>query len=360
MRRNSELIRQWTLLQRLAARRRNTVPALAADLGVSTRTIRRDLVALQAAGFPIYDDTTDGEKSWRLDARKLIDALARHALTVPELCALYSSRALFKAAADSHFFANLQTALDKFEAALPTGMRRFLDRLPLTVAAKAPHGKTPGSDRRDLTTRLFEAALGQQAISMRYYSQESRREKEYVVHPYRLVYAQSALYLQAYVPAYAELRTFLVDRIRRLTVQHRTFERVAELSSDPFGKSMGVYSGPTTKVQLLFHPRIAPIIAERTWHGSQQLRQRSDGSLAMTLQVSDDYALRQWILGFGRFVRVLAPATLTEWVLEELDEAHSQYGSGEFASVVDEDVQPALPFVFSRMTGPRGTPEIGP
>jgi len=55
------------------------------------------------------------------------------------------------------------------------------------------------------------------------------------------------------------------------------------------------------------------------------------------------------MLGFGRFVRVLAPASLAEWVLEELDEARSQYVSGEFAAVVDEDVQPALPFVFGRL-----------
>ncbi|OFW12918.1 MAG: hypothetical protein A3F70_17195 [Acidobacteria bacterium RIFCSPLOWO2_12_FULL_67_14] len=356
MRRNTELIRQWTLLQRLATRRTNTLPALAADLGVSTRTIRRDLVALQAAGFPIYDDTADEGKTWRLDARKLAEALPRSALTVPELCALYCSRALFRAVTGSHFFADLQSALDKFEAALPAAMKRFLDRLPLTIAAKAAHGRRASPHERDVTTKLFEAALGQQVVSMHYYSQDSQREKEYVIHPYRLVYAQNALYLQAYVPDYAELRTFLVDRIRRLSVQLRTFERVAELSSDPFGKSMGVYTGPTCTVRLRFHPRIASIVRERTWHSSQQLKERADASLVMTLQVCDDYALRQWVLGFGRYVRVLAPAALAEWVLEELDGAREQYVSGELAGVLDEDVQPALPFLFSRLGGESPNP----
>jgi len=45
----------------------------------------------------------------------------------------------------------------------------------------------------------------------------------------------------------------------------------------------------------------------------------------MTLEVSDDYALRSWILGFGRFVRVLAPAHLVEWVRDELDQSREQY-----------------------------------
>ncbi len=55
MGRNSELIRQWTLLQRVAGSRDQTIPGLSQLLGVSTRTIRRDLAALQEAGFPIYD-----------------------------------------------------------------------------------------------------------------------------------------------------------------------------------------------------------------------------------------------------------------------------------------------------------------
>ena len=56
MGRNSELIRQWTILQRIATARGQTIPKLATDLSVSTRTIRRDLEALQVAGFPVYDE----------------------------------------------------------------------------------------------------------------------------------------------------------------------------------------------------------------------------------------------------------------------------------------------------------------
>ena len=44
----------------------------------------------------------------------------------------------------------------------------------------------------------------------------------------------------------------------------------------------------------------------------------------MTLDVTDDYALRNWILGFGRFVKVLAPAQLVTWTEDELDAARQQ------------------------------------
>ena len=59
--RNAEMIRQWTILRELEASRRATVNALAKKTGVTTRTIRRDLEALQTSGFPLFDELVDGK-----------------------------------------------------------------------------------------------------------------------------------------------------------------------------------------------------------------------------------------------------------------------------------------------------------
>ena len=134
--------------------------------------------------------------------------------------------------------------------------------------------------------------------------------------------------------------------MRRATLQEQTFEPVAELDSDPFKHSLGVHRGPATKVQLRFHPQIAASIKERTWHASQRFKDRADGSVTMTLEVSDDYALRGWLLGFGR---VLAPSALVDWIDEELDQAAQQYAGGDGAGVTDSDIQPGLPFLFNRL-----------
>jgi predicted DNA-binding transcriptional regulator YafY len=146
---------------------------------------------------------------------------------------------------------------------------------------------------------------------------------------------------------YNEFRTFLFDRIRRLTVDDRTFDRIGELGADPFSKSLGVHTGPTIKVRLRFAPQIAAFVKERTWHESQQVKDRPDGSVTLTMEVCDDYALRQWILGFGRLVRVLGPPPLVDWILDELEQTRHQYTSGAFR--VDSDLQPALPFLFGQI-----------
>jgi predicted DNA-binding transcriptional regulator YafY len=186
---------------------------------------------------------------------------------------------------------------------------------------------------------------------MRYHSQKSRAEKNYLVHPQRLVHAQGGLYLWAFVPEYGELRTFAVERVRRVALQEQTFTPIAELDADPFKHSMGAYRGATSRVQVRFHSSLAPFIKERSWHTSQRLKDRADGSVVMTLDVSDDYTLRSWILGFGRSARVLAPAQLVAWVRDELDQAGRQYGSPGFEPSIDDDVQLGLPFLFEGRAG---------
>lgn len=65
--RNRQVIRQWRVL-RLLEQRPRTLAELAAAVGErggTTRTIRRDLEALEAAGFPLYNERhEDGAVRW--------------------------------------------------------------------------------------------------------------------------------------------------------------------------------------------------------------------------------------------------------------------------------------------------------
>ena len=206
----------------------------------------------------MYDEIVHGAKVWRVDARAM-GVLARTGLTLSELAALYFSRALIECFAGTALRNDITSAFDKLQAVLSPAMRKFLDRLPRAISAKHEHAKRQGAHTYAITARLLDAILGQRVISMQYHSLESRREKLYTVHPSRLIHAQGGLYLIAFVPAYAEVRTFAVERIRKVTVQEETFEPVAELDADPFKHSLGVHrGGPTCKVRLRFHPQIAP------------------------------------------------------------------------------------------------------
>ena len=258
--------------------------------------------------------------------------------TLAELSALYFSRTLLECLASTPFQADVKSAFDKLAGALTPGMRQFLDRLPLAVQAKAEpgakavdgiHNEKTDAKRAALRSagvaQLLDAILHHRRVVMRYHSFSSNREKQYRLEPYRLVFAQGGLYLVAFVPEYRELRTFSADRVLGVSPTEERFEPM-ELEDDAFAHSLGVNQGtPPERIELAFDPRIARYVKERMWHPSQQTRDTEDGGVVLTLQVSNDWALRSWILGFGQLARVISPPELAARIVEEIERARSLY-----------------------------------
>jgi predicted DNA-binding transcriptional regulator YafY len=325
MPRNAEVIRQWSILKDLEASRRVTIDDLARRTGVTTRTIRRDLEALQTAGFPLYDETHDGKKYWTLE-QKAFRRLDDTGFTLAELSALYFSRTLVEALAGTPFERDVRSAFDKLSGALTPGMKGFMDRMPLVMQAKAEPGAQAAAPRTREVAILLEATMQQRRVTMRYHSFSSNREKTYLFEPYRLLFGQGGLYVIGMVPEYGELRTFAVDRIEQISLTEERFEPL-ELPDDAFAHSLGVNQGTPERIELRFAPKIARYVRERVWHPSQQLADASDGSLSLTLDVVNDWALKSWILGFGALATVFAPESLAAEIKQELESAARNYGA---------------------------------
>ena len=327
MPRNAEVIRQWSILRDLEASRRLTIDDLASRTGVTSRTIRRDLEALQASGFPLFDELIDGKRYWRLEA-KAFRRLDDTGFTLAELSALYFSRTLVECLAATPFRQDVAAAFDKLSAALTPGMRQFLDRLPLVFQAKgtSPRTAAPGAAKaeREHIARLLDATLNHRRATMTYFSMSSGREKAYVIEPYRLIYSPGGLYLLAFVPEYKDLRTFAVERIRGISLHEERFTP-AEIPDAAFVHSLGINEGPPEHIEIAFEPRIAPYIRERRWHPSQSTADRKDGGVVLSLDVCNDWALRSWILSFGPLARVQTPKALADQIKGEIDRAAERY-----------------------------------
>lgn len=325
--RNQELIRQWTILRELdATPTGRTIEKLSAVTKFGQRTIRRDLVALQEAGFPLYSEKVDGTAFWKIDTKPL-KRLTTTGLGLTEICALYMSRSMFEVFAATPLSDDLARALGKIEATLPEGVRAFLDELPSVLQAKMSPAKRRDERRmRDVIPRVIDACLQTRRATMKYFSSSSGRTKEYLVEPYRMAYAYGGLYLFAYVPEYAQMRTFAVERIQTFAVLDERFKPARKLPSRPFPNAIGVFTGEPQRIELVCDRRIAALIVERSWHPSQRTVVQPDGSVKMTLDVCiEDPALRRWILSFGPLVQVVSPGALAEEILDELEEAREKY-----------------------------------
>jgi predicted DNA-binding transcriptional regulator YafY len=198
--------------------------------------------------------------------------------------------------------------------------------MPAILTAKAGPRAAGDGEHSGVGAQLLEAALHHRVARMRYHSVSSGREKDYLIHPQRLAFAQGDFYLLAYVPEYDDTRTFAVSRIVSVSLEKQTFAPRDDLGGEVFGNSLGVHTGPTAPVEIRFAPSVAPYVRARVWHPSQRLTETADGIL-LAMEVCHDWALRSWILSWGPLATVTVPESLAAQIRDDLQAASTQYSS---------------------------------
>jgi predicted DNA-binding transcriptional regulator YafY len=321
--RNAEVIRQWRILKRIEAGRYTSAPDLAEEHGVTERTIRRDIEALQEAGFPLYDERADGRKVWRL-----IDGYKQRltqTFTLSELSALYFSKNLMSFLGGAPFAQDLEQAFEKIQEALPEKSLPYLARIQELFSAR-PDPWKDYSKKQDVIASLIDAVLHQRQARIEYFSFNSKKTKTYTIDPYRVVYYHGGLYLYARAHEYGEVRTFAVERFEKIEVLDQNFEVPKDFSVTEYAKgAFGIAGGKPEAIEVVFSHEMANYIRERVWHESQTLEEKPDGSVVLRMSVTPGFELQQWIKGFLPHVQVVKPAKLRETIAADLDKARKQF-----------------------------------
>jgi predicted DNA-binding transcriptional regulator YafY len=204
-------------------------------------------------------------------------------------------------------------------------MWKFIESLPDALGAKEHASRPRGAASAKSIDTLMSAILGRRRVRMRYHSFSSQQVKDYIVEPYRLAYAQGGLYLQAFVPAYSEMRTFAAQRIEQATAIEETFSPVQGSPTDVFPDSLGAFSGTPETVAIEFSAAEAPYVREREWHASQVIEDLPGGRIRLMLKVVIDWELQAWVMGFGPAAKVITPKAFAQRIVESLEEARATY-----------------------------------
>jgi len=331
--RNAEVIRQWKILKRIEAGRYTTSADLAAEHGVTERTIRRDIEALQEAGFPLYDERNDGRKIWRLvDGYK---QRLNQTFTLSELSALYFGKNMISILEGAPFAQELESAFVKIQEALPVKSLPYLQRIQELFLAR-PDPRKDYSQKQDAIASVIDAILHQRQARIAYFSFNSKKTKTYTLDPYRLVYFRGGLYLYARAHEYGEVRTFAVERIEKIEVLDLNFKSQEAFDASEYVRgAFGIAGGKPEPVELVFEPSQSGYIRERVWHESQQIEEKSDGSTVLKMNVYPSPELKSWIKGFLPHVRVLQPARLRDEIAKDIARAGKTFaakGAGRAAA----------------------------
>jgi predicted DNA-binding transcriptional regulator YafY len=210
------------LAELLRGREATPVDDLAAELGVSRRTILRDLASLRERGMPISGEPGHGG-GVRLEGDRGLTAVH---LSLDEVVAIWLGARLSRAASDLPWGEASTTAMSKLLGCLPKDKARALRALcgrvvvgcPASATVSAEAGATPPE-----LLRLFEGAFSAgRALGFEYRDREDRVTHRRV-EPHGLLVQTPVWYVLAFDLEKQEPRMFRMDRISRPRLLAHTF-----------------------------------------------------------------------------------------------------------------------------------------
>lgn len=190
-----------------------TVAELAGELGVSRRTLLRDLAALRARGMPITGEAGRGG-GLRLEDR----GVSPVHFTLAEIVAIWLGARLSRATSDLPWGESAASGMAKLLAGLPMPKARALRALCRRVVVGQPASPNiragAGAPPSELL-RLFEEAFsGGLGLGFQYTDREGRPSVRRV-EPHGLLVEPPVWYILARDIEKAEPRMFRMDRIAR-------------------------------------------------------------------------------------------------------------------------------------------------
>jgi len=294
---------------------------IAERFGVSVRTALRYLEALRAAGEPLYEETLDRRKVWRLMPTARRETLT---LTTSQMLSLFLSRRVFDFLAGTGFKEDLDDVFTRLEAPLRRRdfvAARHLDRKIFDVN-EAPHLY---EGRLEHVNEILTALLREERLDIVHASVDGGRGAARF-DPYTLVVYKKGLYLAGLSHAHGKIRTLALDGFRDVSWRRGDgFTYPPDFHPSALAEgAFGLIKGPPCAARVFFTERVARYVTRRLWHPTQTFRPVA-GGVEMSLTVNGTVELASWILSFGDQAEVRAPADLRAALAGELARARARY-----------------------------------
>lgn len=289
----------------LLSKRRATAKELSGRLGVSPRTIYRDIDALSVAGIPVFSTKGNGGGIGLLEGFTMDRSLLTDKEKKDIVFALQSLRA-------AHF-PDLEQTLCKLRGLFQSGAQENWIEVDFS-----PWGSM--REEKERFALLKDAILQKQAVSFDYISSAGVPSSR-VAEPLRLGYKGQSWYLQAYCREKQDFRVFRISRMHDLRPLGETFDRSLpddfKLDFQPVDPSRYV------SLKLKFSPSLAHRVYDDFAAGL--ITRDGEGNLLVTARYIFDEWVIGYLLSFGGAVEVLEPSFVRELIKSRAEEIMSKY-----------------------------------
>lgn len=284
---------------------------LAGIFEASKRTIYRDIQALGQAGVPLV--STPG-RGYALMEGYFLPPLS---FSADEATLLLLGSEVMAKMFDAQYRAAAESASRKIAGVLPEKQRAQVQTLHSSLRLLGS-GIQDRPEVQATLQQLRRAIIETRRIRFRYQARQTsdngRLTTEREADPYLLVHSSNAWYVTGYCHLRRGVRNFRLERIDDLMLLDQTFPRPSDFTLErASGRGIG-----NLIVRALFDAEVARWVQEAPSFFTVSQEATPDGWL-VTLQVREERDVLQWLLGWGRHVRVLEPPSLQRLMAEEAE-----------------------------------------
>ncbi len=336
MARNEQLIRQHKILELLEAYRFGRTldelrDAAVEELGLTSlhsRSIRRDLEALQAAGFDVVTEDAARGRVWKLGPRAR--KIHKISITATELIALALGRDLMFPLAGTTFWQGIESFWQKIQDELPDGVWSHYQKYRNVLHVLGVPAKSY-ADKQSILKTINRAILEHRVVDVAY-RPVGKPVGSRTLEPYGVVFYQSSLYIIATDAQVAEaddaMRHWKLDRFEKATLLDKWFQPQDGFDLESHvGRSVGIFAGSRTRqYRIRISQRAAPWVLEDPWHASQKVKRRRDGDIELTVVAAHDMEVIPRVLALGAEAELLSPASCRQQIAEIVKELGKRYG----------------------------------
>lgn len=282
-----------TILSVLDKGKSVTTADLASELGVTQRTIQRDISLLSRCGYPLYD-AKRGQYAF-------VEGFSLRKVALSEEQASLLS-----------FLCDIAASLGvKFEESFHDLFRKLMARnldTPFYAKVLMGHDQLPNSDwLKSLEKAVDESFM----VKLRYLS-HSKGEADYVLEPLKIALFDGFWYLIAQVKGVSKVQKFRMDRIKLVEVLKERFTPSVNIT-EMLKNSVNIWfdGDRGEQVQIKVASKVAHFFRKKDYFPLQKIiTENNDGSIVLETYPAHPEEIMHTIMHWIPHLTVIAPGSL--------------------------------------------------